>query len=292
MGVPVGWLDSPAVGGSAWEPVRRAAEAAGVQVVSLHRFEDLARVVAVCDSLWGAQSLEPGILRALQHAGCVLHGAEAEGELVGFVLGFLGWEEGLHMHSHMLGVRPEWQGRGVGFALKLAQRAACLDRGVEEVRWTFDPLVPRNGRFNLVKLGAVGARFFPNFYGEMTDRINRGDRSDRLEAVWRLRSERVERRLQGEGEPSPPAVVGPAVLEVVGDPSSPRPRLTGEAPGPWATVEVPVDHHALRARDPGLGRAWREASGEALRACYQAGLVATWVELGAATARYVFEAGA
>lgn len=178
----------------------------------------------------------------------------------------------------------------MGFALKLAQRAACLERGVEEVRWTFDPLVPRNGRFNLVRLGAVAARFFENFYGEMTDRINRGDRSDRLEAVWRLRSERVERRLSGEGDPAAPAA-GPTLLEAVGEASSPRPRLTREVPGPGATVEVPLDHHALRARDPGLGRAWREASGEALRACFGAGLVATWVEVGAAGARYVFEAG-
>jgi predicted GNAT superfamily acetyltransferase len=274
------------VGPSPWEHARRAADAAGVRIVPLRGVEDVRRVAGVCEALWGAQSVEPATVRALQHAGCVLYGAEAGAELVGFVFGFLGWEDGLHLHSHMLGVRPEWQSRGVGFALKLAQRAACLDRGVEEVRWTFDPLVPRNGRFNLVKLGAVAPRFFLAFYGEMGDRINRGDRTDRLEAVWRLRSERVERALGGERDP---ARAGPVVLEAAGD-DVPRPRLTGRAPEPGAVVEVPADHHALRARDPGLGRVWREASGEALEACVRAGLVATWAEVGGTVGRYVFEA--
>ena len=71
---------------------------------------------------------------------------------------------------------PGWQDRGVGRALKLAQRAHCLDVGIEEVRWTFDPMVARNARFNLVKLGAEATRLLPDFYGEMTDRLNRDDR--------------------------------------------------------------------------------------------------------------------
>jgi hypothetical protein len=51
-------------------------------------------------------------------------------------------------------------------------------------------------------------------------------------------------------------------------------------------VGVPVDHAALRARDPDLGMAWRTASAEAFEACFEAGLVATWVER---DGRYVFE---
>ena len=40
-----------------------------------------------------------------------------------------------HVHSHMLAVMPEWQGRGVGVALKLGQRAWTQDVGIPEVRW-------------------------------------------------------------------------------------------------------------------------------------------------------------
>ena len=52
------------------------------------------------------------------------------------------------------------------------------------ITWTFDPLVARNGHFNLDKLGAVGAHYERSFYGTMGDVINGNDESDRLVAVW------------------------------------------------------------------------------------------------------------
>jgi predicted GNAT superfamily acetyltransferase len=212
-----------------------------------------------------------------------VYGSQDEhGALVGFVLGFLGWGGGLHMHSHMLAVLPSWQSRGVGYALKLAQRAACLEAGVDEARWTYDPLVPRNAWFNLVKLGTVATSFFPGFYGDMTDRINQGDRSDRFEVRWRLTSDRVARAVSSRAvEPTR----GPVLLSRDGDGDAPRPKESGAEPGPGAVIEVPADHAALRARNPGLGGEWREASARAFQSCFDAGLVGAWVDR---AGRYVF----
>ena len=83
------------------------------------------------EAVWGAQELQPELVRAMQLAGCVLIGATpvSGGELVGFVWGFAGWSGGPHLHSHMLATVPALQSRGVGFALKLAQRAGALDAG-------------------------------------------------------------------------------------------------------------------------------------------------------------------
>ena len=67
------------------------------------------------------------------------------------------------------------------------------DAGIQEVRWTYDPLLARNARFNLGRLGAVAVGLLPAFYGQMTDRLNRGDRSDRFEVRWLLGSDRVLR---------------------------------------------------------------------------------------------------
>ncbi|HXF56655.1 MAG TPA: hypothetical protein VNO34_03615 [Actinomycetota bacterium] len=103
-------------------------------------------------------------------------------------LGFLGWEEGLHLHCHMLAVRPEWQGGEWG-----------------------SPSSWPSGR--------------PAWNGE-----------------WR--------------------------------------RSAGRST-PWAQERAP---------GPGPGAGPGLAGG--LGACFEAGLVATWVELEAATARYVFEAEA
>jgi predicted GNAT superfamily acetyltransferase len=267
----------------AWDQALKAAESSGVALAPMEGMADAEKVATVVEALWGPGQLPANLVRALDHAGTVILGAEAGGEMVGTVLGFPGLDEGLHMHSHILGVLPKWQARGVGYALKLGQRAACLDEGIGEVRWTYDPLVARNAWFNLMKLGVVATRLFTGFYGEMDDSINAGDRSDRFEVRWRLDSARVSRVLRGESrEPAR----GPVLLEAEGEADAPGPREAGAAPEPGAQIQVPRDYHGLRSVDPGLGRAWREASGRAFAACFEAGLVAGSVSR---DGRYVFE---
>jgi len=268
---------------SPWELAWRAARRAGVTLVPYHDLEDAERVRHVIERVWGEQVLPREMIRAFQYAGGVLYGARVEDEDVGFVLGFAGLDRGVHLHSHMLGVVPGRQDHGVGYALKLAQRAACLDAGVEEIRWTYDPLQARNARFNLVKLGTVATGLLRNFYGAMQDRINAGDRSDRFEIRWDLRSDRVGRALDGRA--AGPGL-GPAVLDAIGTDGWPEPKPTGADPEPGATVAVPVELTALKAGDPGLARRWRDAVADACETCFAAGLQATWFT---PEGRYVFQ---
>jgi predicted GNAT superfamily acetyltransferase len=267
----------------AWDLAGGAAERAGVALRDLADLSDTDRVRAVVDHVWGDQAPPRETLRAMQHAGSVLIGAEDGGDLIGFVWGWLGYRGGLHLHSHMLAVVPEWESRGVGYALKLAQRAACLAEGVEEARWTYDPLLARNARFNLVKLGTEAFAFLPEFYGEMTDRLNRGDRSDRFEVRWALRSPRVARALSGEGVPPD---LGPELVMGAGPDDHQEPMPTGEAPVPGCRVAIPRDHLALRRRDPELGARWRAIASKQFQACFARGLVAAWFT---DDARYVFD---
>ncbi len=277
--------------GEAWDLANEAASRAGVRIVALDGPGDVDLVNEVIRTVWGEQLLPPEVMRALQHAGCVLLGAREQGArgevLAGFVFGFMGFEGGFHLHSHMLAVLPELQAHGVGFALKAAQRAACLDHGIDEVRWTYDPLVARNGWFNLMKLGATADRFHEHFYGDMRDVLNRGDRSDRFEVVWRLGSGRVRRALSGEGGACAVDVDRvPSLLEADGDPVAPEPRLVDGPPGHRALVAVPADHFGLRQRDPDLAGRWRVAAGRAFRSCMDAGMVATAITR---DGRYLFE---
>jgi predicted GNAT superfamily acetyltransferase len=260
---------------ASWVLAREAADSAGVTLRPLEGPAGADIVRALVAEVWGGQSMPRELIVAFQHAGVVLYGAFAEDEPVGFVFGFPGLDGGLHIHSHMLGVLRAWQSRGVGYALKLAQRAATLDEGIDDVRWTFDPMVAKNGWFNLIRLGAVATRFMPAFYGEMDDMINRGDTTDRFEVRWQLSSERVERWLNGAR--AVPLAKGRALLLAEGDPEEPRPRATGAVPAPFARVAVPRDYHALRSRDPGLGRDWREACREVFAECFDAGLVCWWM---------------
>src|SRR5688572_16128072 len=206
---------------------------------------------------WGPFQLPPReVLTALAHSGNVPLGAYDGDRLVGFVLGWAGVDEGgLHVHSHMLAALPERRHRGVGYALKLGQRAQALDQGIHVARWTFDPLVARNAWFNLGKLGAVADRFGRAFYGEMSDEINRGDRTDRLVIRWDLDPAPVPRKVR-EGLPT--------VLAADGDPEAPAPVRRSEPAAEGGIVEVPREHGDLRHRNAELAARWRDEVADVL----------------------------
>src|SRR5437763_5768164 len=98
-------------GSSAWEVARAAADAAGVAIAPLTTLREAEEVNAVATGLWEEGALPPAMARAFQLAGSGLLGARDGGALVGFVAGFLGVQEGLHAHSHMLGVVQDEQSR-------------------------------------------------------------------------------------------------------------------------------------------------------------------------------------
>lgn len=256
-------MDAPA-----WDLARAAARSAAVELRPLTAFRQFDDAIEVMTATWGPYQLLPReVFTALAHSGNVPWGAYDGERLVGFVLGWSGVDdEGLHVHSHMLAALPDRRHRGVGFALKLAQRAQALVQGIHVARWTFDPLVARNAWLNLGKLGATADRFERDFYGEMTDELNRNDRTDRLVVRWDLDPDPGPRRIP-EGLPT--------ILTASGDPDAPEPAAgdTAEAAEAGAIVEIPRDHAAIRADDPRLAARWRDALADALEGCLGAGLI-------------------
>lgn len=102
-----------------------------------------------------------------------------------------------YLHSHMLAVRDNYRNRGLGAQLKLEQRREALARGIRLMEWTFDPLEIRNAHLNIHKLGAIVRRYFVNFYGVSSSRLQGGLPTDRLIAEWYLDSDRVKEVLEG-----------------------------------------------------------------------------------------------
>ena len=211
-------------------------------------------------------------LRAAVSAGGVLLGAFDERDtLVGFCYGFIGLRDGeLLFYSHMAGVRPGLQDRDIGFRLKGAQRQAALDRGLDRMVWTFDPLQSLNASFNLHKLGVTASRYHTDYYGEMPDAINRGLPSDRLEVDWWLRDPAVAARFAGDA-PSRSWPDAPAVL---------RGRIQGGTLAPdhalslhesIVRVEVPTAFGDLKTRAPETALAWRMASREVFQRYFALG---------------------
>ena len=126
-------------------------------------------------------------------------GAFADDEMIGFSLAFVAYRDGrTYLHSHEVGILKEWQNAGVGFQLKLAQRADALARGFTLMEWTFDPFAVRNAWFNVMKLGAVMRQIIPNLYGVTTSALHGGLPTDRLVAEWQMDSPRVQSVLAGQ----------------------------------------------------------------------------------------------
>ena len=66
------------------------------------------------------------------------------------------------------------------------------------MEWTFDPLEIKNGYLNVTKLGAIIRRYRRDFYGPSSSPLQGGLPTDRVYAEWWLRSDRVQRVLEGE----------------------------------------------------------------------------------------------
>ena len=128
--------------------------------------------------------ITPNLLQAMVHSGSYLSGAFIENKIVGAAFAFPATNNGLHLHSHMTAVLPEFRDKGVGYALKIHQWNWAKKNSYSKLSWTFDPLVRRNAKLNIVKLGVDISAYHPNFYGEMPDALNAGDESDRLMVSW------------------------------------------------------------------------------------------------------------
>lgn len=255
----------------AWEAVAdAAAPAAGVTVRTVH---DVAGIRAVADffaDVWHTPRATPPypseVLHSLVHAGGAVHAAYSAGpageRLAGAAVAVFGPPAERDVYSFVAAAIAS--GRGVGFAVKQAQRLWALEQGATTMRWTFDPLVSRNARFNLVKLGAVGSEYLVDFYGPMSDGVNNGDESDRLTVVWDL--------MTGATRTDDPAE-GRASADVVRRAPDGGPLALSDADRLWC--RVPEDIVALRAADPALALDWRHAVREVFIEAYAEGMRAT-----------------
>ena len=187
----------------------------------------------IFDHTWAMDAgteITPNLLQAMIHSGAYLSGAFMDGECVGAAFAFPATTGGLHLHSHMTAVLDKFRDKGIGHALKVDQYKWAKQNNYKEITWTFDPLVARNARLNILKLGVDISAYYPNFYGDMPDELNAGDESDRVMAS----------------------------LKVVGD--VPTPRTAISAPDKSAVlIAIPSDIVAIRGKDLAENLRWRRS---------------------------------
>ena len=133
----------------------------------LTRHEEFAEVVTLQQQIWGFKDIELLPLRLFvvaEKVGGQVLGAFDDKRMVAFCLAIPGLKAGgkYYLHSHMLGVMPDYRNSGLGRQLKLKQREEALARGIDLIEWTFDPLEIKNAYFNIERLGAIIRRFVRN----------------------------------------------------------------------------------------------------------------------------------
>jgi predicted GNAT superfamily acetyltransferase len=226
-----------------------------------HAAEELQRAA------WGSADIDIAplhVMLTIAKNGGVVLGAFASDQLIGFVYGFLGASDQaatkLKHTSHQMGVLPEWQSRGVGYALKIAQREVVRQQGLHLITWTYDPLESKNAHLNIAKLGAVCNTYIRNYYGELRDDINLGLATDRFQVDWWIASPHVEAYLaRTRTSLSSYLDAGVTILNsvtwndhylpVCADPIEPQ------RPDRFL-VEFPADFQAIKRTDNALALVW------------------------------------
>jgi predicted GNAT superfamily acetyltransferase len=240
--------------------------ASEIEIRALTQLPEFVEAVRLQKEIWSFDDIELLPVRLFVVAtkvGGQAFGAFDGGRMVAFLLAIPGLKPGgrTYLHSHMMGVLPDYRNHGLGRALKLRQREAALAAGVHLVEWTFDPLEIKNAFFNIERLGAVVERYVLNQYGTTTSALHGGLPTDRCVAGWYIDSARVRDVIAG-GRPEHGAV--------------------------QARVAVPNDIAAIRASDSRRARDIQAGISEQFLAATAQGLAVTGFERGDTHSSYLF----
>ena len=214
-----------------------------ISIVQMQEFSSQLAAREIFDSVWAIQSgseITSNLLQAMVHSGSYLSGAFIDNKIVGAAFAFPATNSGLHLHSHMTAVLDEYRDRGIGHALKIDQWNWAKRNNYSSLSWTFDPLVRRNAKLNIVKLGVDISTYYPNFYGEMPDALNAGDESDRLMVSWNT----------DKDEPKARALI-----------THPKPDDI--------LIEIPEDIVAIRSKNQSESMKWRRLVREQFLAAFE-----------------------
>jgi predicted GNAT superfamily acetyltransferase len=222
--------------------------------------EDAAACFDLQGEIWGSafDRVPASLLRVTTKIGGLAIGAfDDSGALVGFVYSLAGLRDGEPIHwSHMLGVREDVRGMGVGRHLKEMQRSILARRGIARVLWTFDPLQARNAHLNFNRLGVSLLDYVENMYGITASPLHLGLATDRLVVMLRTTGVVGERPRVNDGAGGSGSVPMLTPFPRAGDIQVDL----DDTPVPNVLIEIPADLHQVISTTPDLAGTWRLAT--------------------------------
>jgi predicted GNAT superfamily acetyltransferase len=243
-----------------------AGSQAVIDIRQLWKLDEFREVVRLQQVIWefpDVELLPVRFLVVVSHVGGHVFGAYDGGRMIGFCFAIPGIKpDGRpYLHSHMLGVLPEYRDHAIGRRMKLRQREDALARSIALIEWTFDPLELKNAFFNVERLGAIVRRYAENQYGFTGSPLHGALPTDRCYAEWWIDSPRVHAVLAGHG-------TGAAARE---------------------RIALPADIGRIRGEDPVRAREAQKAAAEAFQRAFARGLAVTGFERSETEGTYLLE---
>ncbi len=261
-------------------PMSSGAANPQIAIRELDSIADLRRAIALEKEVWGLHDADLTPLStaiAGRAAGAFWLGAFDGPGLVGIAYAFPSLHNGrAGFHSHLLAVAASHERRGIGCRLKLAQRERARALGLDEISWTFDPLLSRNAYLNFSKLGVISEKYIADFYGPQTSSPLHRNGTDRLWVMWQVGSKRVAERLR-ENDARQKTLDALKHLEPLVRLNGEGIPVLGDIPAAISrqriAIEIPAHMDRVERDDIPLARQWRAATRSAFTAALQSGFV-------------------
>ena len=239
----------------------------------LRTYDEILAIMPLQRATWGedgAGGLVPAqmLIHLVRYGGHVL-AAYINGQLVGFIIGYIGLRNGKTvMASKRMVVAPPYRNLGVAMRLKLAQRELAIEQRIPLITWTFTPTMSLNAHFNLAKLGGISRQYDRDVYGTDTPLATLGT-SDRLLVEYWVHAARVREhaalppptpRLLTERLETAPPILNPSVAGL-GNWRTPGAQHhlgnEGQMLRAGALIELPANFDEILAEDRATAVAWQ-----------------------------------
>ncbi|MDQ0218663.1 GNAT family N-acetyltransferase [Peribacillus cavernae] len=232
---------------------------AAIEIRTLTDVTDLMLVQLLEKKIWNMDPLPlHQTITASQNGGLLL-GAFLKDGMVGFSYSFAGFAKGQsYLCSHMLGIDPNHQEKGIGAILKQEQKKIAKEIGYDLITWTYDPLESRNAYLNVSKLQAICSAYLENCYGDMEDSLNHGLPSDRLKVEWWINSPHVLEPLTIQADQAlsifQSETTEEGLPELIHIEDSLRNITGSDVP---ILVPIPANFQDIKRKNPSLAIDWR-----------------------------------
>jgi predicted GNAT superfamily acetyltransferase len=186
---------------------------------------------------------------------------------VGFLACFADFDQrGPFWYGARMGVDRRYWEKNIGDALMKALYDSAKERNIHRIRWTYDPLISRNGYIYIQKMGATVREIGFNYYSAVftSDEFNRGISTDRLIVEWQINTERVRERVERGILPppfdtsmTPENTINDVVVDAQGV-ERPGEKLLFNLSASPLFIEIPYDQDKLLRVDRSIAQSLRD----------------------------------